>query len=115
YAGWRASHGGMNIGALVAFMGALAMAGQSLRLLANLQTVMGEGLTAARRLFDAMDIRPEVGDAPGAVALEGSAESVRFDDVRFAYADNTPALNGVSLSVGRGETVALVGPSGGGK
>src|ERR1700761_2678594 len=62
YAGWRALHGGMNIGALVAFMGALAMAGQALRQLANLATIMSEGLTAARRLFAAMDIEAEVGD-----------------------------------------------------
>jgi subfamily B ATP-binding cassette protein MsbA len=115
YAGWRASHGGMNIGALVAFIAALSMAGQSLRLLANLGTVVSEGLTAARRLFAALDITPEVGDAPGAVALAQPAQAVRFEDVSFAYGDNAPALDHVSLSVERGETVALVGPSGGGK
>jgi len=115
YAGWRASHGGMNIGALVAFMGALAMAGQSLRLLANLSTVMGEGLTAARRLFAAMDIAPEVGDAPGAAALAEPARTVRFEAVSFSYGGETPVLDKVSLQAGRGETIALVGPSGGGK
>jgi subfamily B ATP-binding cassette protein MsbA len=115
YAGWRASHGHMNIGALVAFMGALAMAGQSLRLLANLSTVMGEGLTAARRLFAAMDIEPEVGDAPGAVNLAEPARGVRFDAVSFSYGGEAPALHQVSLHAARGETIALVGPSGGGK
>ena len=115
YAGWRAGHGGMNIGALVAFMGALAMAGQSLRQLANLSTVMGEGLTAARRLFAAMDIVAEVGDAPDAITLTEPARAVRLDDVGFAYGDDSPALEHVSLAVERGETVALVGPSGGGK
>jgi ATP-binding cassette, subfamily B, bacterial MsbA len=115
YAGWRAGHGGMNIGALVAFMAALAMAGQSLRLLANLGTVMGEGLTAARRLFAAMDIVPEVGDAPGAASLAEPARTVRFEDVSFSYGGEAPALDHVSLEVSRGETVALVGPSGGGK
>jgi subfamily B ATP-binding cassette protein MsbA len=115
YAGWRAGHGGMNIGALVAFMGALAMAGQSLRQLANLATVMGEGLTASRRLFAAMDIVAEVGDAPDAAMLSEPARGVRLDDVSFAYGDDAPALDHVSLSVERGETIALVGPSGGGK
>jgi subfamily B ATP-binding cassette protein MsbA len=115
YAGWRAGHGGMNIGALVAFIGALAMESQALRQIANLTTVMGEGLTAARRLFAAMDITPEVDDTPGAVALTQPAREIRFDDVRFAYGDNAPALGGVSLTVARGETVALVGPSGAGK
>jgi subfamily B ATP-binding cassette protein MsbA len=115
YAGWRAGHGGMNIGALVAFIGALAMESQALRQIANLTTVMGEGLTAARRLFAAMDITPAVDDTPGALALAQTAREIRFDDVRFAYGDNAPALDGVSLTVARGETVALVGPSGGGK
>ncbi len=115
YAGWRAGHGGMNIGALVAFMAALAMAGQSLRQLANLATVMGEGLTAARRLFAAMDIVAEVGDAPDAVTLSEPARVVRFEAVSFAYGEGPPALDHVSLAVERGETVALVGPSGGGK
>jgi subfamily B ATP-binding cassette protein MsbA len=115
YAGWRAGHGGMNIGALVAFMGALAMAGQSLRQLANLSTVMGEGLTAARRLFAAMDIVAEVGDAPDAITLTEPVRAVRLNDVGFAYGDDSPALEHVSLTVERGETVALVGPSGGGK
>ena len=115
YAGWRAGHGGMNIGALVAFMGALAMAGQSLRQLANLATIMGEGLTAARRLFAAMDIVAEVGDAPDAVTLAEPARTVRLDAVSFAYGADAPALDQISMSVDRGETVALVGPSGGGK
>jgi subfamily B ATP-binding cassette protein MsbA len=105
----------MNIGALVAFMGALAMAGQSLRQLANLSTVMGEGLTAARRLFAAMDIVAEVGDAPDAITLTEPVRAVRLNDVGFAYGDDSPALEHVSLTVERGETVALVGPSGGGK
>ena len=115
YAGWRASHGGMNIGALAAFIAALTMAGQSLRQLANLTTVLGEGLTAARRLFAAMDIVAEVGDAPGAVKLADPARALRFEEVSFAYGEGPPALDRVSLSVARGETVALVGPSGGGK
>ncbi|HTQ15677.1 MAG TPA: ATP-binding cassette domain-containing protein, partial [Rhizomicrobium sp.] len=115
YAGWRAGHGGMNIGALVSFIAALAMAGQSLRQLANLTTILGEGLTAARRLFAAMDIVAEVGDAPGAVTLAEPARTVTFDKVSFAYGAEAPALDRVSLTVARGETVALVGPSGGGK
>ena len=115
YAGWRAGHGGMNIGALVSFIAALAMAGQSLRQLANLATILGEGLTAARRLFASMDIVAEVGDAPGAVTLAEPAQTVAFDNVSFAYGEEAPALDRVTLSVARGETVALVGPSGGGK
>ncbi len=58
YAGWRARDGAMSVGAFAAYIGLLMAAGQSLRQVTNLQTVMAEGLTAARRLFAALDIQP---------------------------------------------------------
>jgi subfamily B ATP-binding cassette protein MsbA len=115
YAGWRSTTGAMNVGAFVAFLGALGLASQSLRQLANLQTVMAEGLSASRRLFAALDVEPEVRERPGATPLRSGDGAVRFEAVSFAYDDGQPTLNGVSLEVKRGETVALVGPSGGGK
>jgi subfamily B ATP-binding cassette protein MsbA len=115
WAGLRSQDGGMNPGAFVAFIGALALASQSLRQLANLQTVFSEGLSAARRLYAALDVEPEVGDRPGAVETPRGEGRVAFEEVRFAYGEGPEVLSGVSLTVQRGETVALVGPSGGGK
>ncbi|QUD87196.1 ABC transporter ATP-binding protein [Phenylobacterium montanum] len=115
YAGWRALGGHISVGALVAFLGALSMASQSLRQLANLQTVFSEGLTAAARLFAALDVEPEIRDAPSAAPLQGGEFHLRFETVDFSYGADEQALHGVSLEARRGETVALVGPSGGGK
>ena len=115
YAGWRSVSGEMNVGAFIAVLGALAMASQSLRQLANLQTVMAEGLTAARRLFAALDIEAEVRDAEGAKPLSLTKASLSLENVSFAYGPEAPVLSGVSLEAHRGETIALVGPSGGGK
>ena len=115
YAGWRSTSGAMNVGAFVAFLGALGLASQSLRQLANLQTVMAEGLSAAQRLFAALDVEPEIREQPGARPLPKGDGAITFDKVSFAYDDGRPTLSEVSFQARRGETIALVGPSGGGK
>jgi subfamily B ATP-binding cassette protein MsbA len=115
FAGWQAQHSDFGLQQFVAFMGALALMSPSLRQVANLQTVLGEGLTAAGRLFAALDIAPEVKDTPGAHALPRVQGRIELADVRFAYGPEIPALDGVDLEARPGETIALVGPSGGGK
>ena len=115
YAGWRATHGTLTVDALLVFLVALAAAGQALRQVANLQSVIAEGLAASRRLLAALDVKAEVGDAPGAGTLSLTDATITFDRVSFAYGTGAPALTEVTLEVRRGQTAALVGPSGGGK
>ena len=115
YAGYRAIHGHAHLGQFVAFLAALLAASQALRQVANLQTVLTEGLTAAGRLMSAMDVKAEVVDAADAPPLALRTAHIRFQDVEFAYGPDAPALRGVNLEARRGETVALVGPSGAGK
>ena len=119
YAGWQARDGAMTVGAFAAYIGLLMAAGQSLRQVTNLQTVMSEGLTAADRLFSALDIQPEIREAPDAEPLPHGPVTVALEGVSFAYGPlsegSAPTLSDVELVVRPGETVALVGPSGGGK
>jgi subfamily B ATP-binding cassette protein MsbA len=115
YAGWRGLRHEMDVKDFSAFAFAMLQASNSLRQMANLQTIFAEGMTAARRLFGALDVEPEVREQAGAGTLAVTDSHIRFEDVTFHYGDGGPALDGVTLDARRGETIALVGPSGGGK
>ena len=86
-----------------------------LRALGTLNNVVQEGLAAVTRIFDVIDETPTITEAPNATELESPKAHVTFEDVSFTYADGTAALRDISLEAKPGETVALVGPSGGGK
>ena len=103
-------------GLFTTFVSSLLMGGQALRQVANLQTVMTEGFTASRRLFDALDIEPRIRDAPGTQPLADGEATVRLEGVTFSYSHEIGVLEtSMTLEARRGEIVALVGPSGGGK
>jgi ATP-binding cassette subfamily B protein len=67
------------------------------------------------QMFDVLDQEPEIADRPGAKPLHVAHGEVVFDNVRFAYTPQRTILDGISFTVPAGKTVALVGPSGGGK
>ncbi len=115
YKGWRSLSGHPDVGAFFAFFGALLVAGQALRQVSNLATVVSQGLAAGRRLFAALDVHPEVRDARDAPDLRVGAGEVALRGVSFAYGEAAPVLHDVTIEARRGETVALVGPSGAGK
>nr|WP_067053490.1 ABC transporter ATP-binding protein [Mucilaginibacter sp. L294] len=72
------------------------------------------GIAAGERVLSLIDEKPMVTDAPDAVNLPGFDEAVRFEDVSFAYREKD-VLKNINLVIPKGKTVALVGPSGGGK
>ena len=114
FAGWRAKSGGLNSADLMSFLIGLGTASQALRQLAGLQGTFSQGLTAARRLFAALDVKPQIVDDEDGTDLGRDFETISFDDVRFSYGAEE-VLKGVTFSVGAGETIAFVGPSGSGK
>lgn len=106
--------GEASVGSLVSFITAVMMAYQPVRGLANLNATLQEGLAAARRVFDVIDYRPSIQDKPDARSMTEIEGAVEIKDVCFNYGD-AQVLDTVSIHASPGETVALVGPSGGGK
>ena len=102
-------------GAFFSFITALLLAYQPLKSLANLNASLQEGLAAAQRIFQILDVEPTIRDDPGAAPLRVGGGEIRFEAVRFGYAAQAVAIDGISLTVPAGRTVALVGASGAGK
>src|SRR5579884_29251 len=115
YGGHQVITGARTPGAFVSFLTALLLAYQPLKGLASLNASLQEGLAAAQRLFEVIDIEPTIRDRPSARPLRISGGEIRFESVRFGYVPGTAALHDISLTVPAGHRVALVGPSGAGK
>ena len=115
YGGHQVIVGTRTPGAFFSFITALLLAYQPLKSLANLNASLQEGLAAAQRIFQVLDVEPTIRDMPGAQPLCVAGGEIRFDRVRFGYAPGAVALDDVSLTVPPGRTVALVGASGAGK
>ncbi|MDA1325332.1 MAG: ABC transporter ATP-binding protein [Proteobacteria bacterium] len=106
---------GLTPGELITFIAALLAAYRPMKDLANLNITLQQGLAAAQRVFNVMDIEPEIVDRPGAKTVASVKGEIRFDRVSFSYGDNIAALSNIDLTIAAGQTVALVGPSGAGK
>jgi ATP-binding cassette, subfamily B, bacterial MsbA len=115
YGGHQVIMGERTPGTFFSFITALLLAYQPVKALAGLNANLQEGLAAAQRIFTVLDVEPEIREVPGARPLALKGGEIRFRDVRFSYANGTVALDGVSLAVPPGKTVALVGASGSGK
>lgn len=114
--GYFIANGSISTGDFAAFLLALTAAYQPAKSLTNVNGGIQTGLIAAESLFEFLDTKPELTDAPDAIDLQKSPMNVSLDHVSFGYdrADGE-ILRNVTLDVPAGKTCALVGPSGGGK
>ena len=116
FASYQVIHGSITIGEMTAFYGYVGLIYSPIRRLVNASTILTQSLASMDRVFEFLDEKYDIQDRPGAQPLEQGQGEIRFEQVDFRYAPDGPAvLRGIDLTVAPGQTVAFVGPSGGGK
>jgi ATP-binding cassette subfamily B protein len=115
FGGLLALHGTITIGTFLAFSTYVGQFVSPARQLAAILTVGQQARAGVERIFQLLDLRPGIADAPQAVDLDDVRGEIVFADVRFGYSLDDPVLDGFDLRIAAGERVALVGASGSGK
>ena len=115
----------VSVGVVVAFLAYVQQFFRPLQSVSTFYAQLQSSLAAAERIFDLVDREPKVKDLPGATSLESAVAAragarklegkVEFDHVSFSYLPDEPVLEDVSFTADPGQTVAVVGPTGGGK
>ena len=115
FGGWLALNGDLSLGTFLAFSSYMVQLVAPVRMFAVLIAVGQQARAGGERILDLLDANPKIEERPDAHALPQVRGAVTFDDVRFGYTKSEPVLDGFSLTVAPGSTVALVGASGSGK
>lgn len=114
YGGFRAIHGQLDLGILVAFLVLVRFLYEPVGRLHQLNQILQAGRAAGQRVFDILDANPEP-DAGQADVPSPVHGEIRFEGVSFSYGDGAAVLHDINLHARPGETIALVGPTGAGK
>ncbi len=115
FGGQLAIQGQLTLGELVSFSTYLAQLIQPVRRLGQIIPVLSIAAAAGERIFDILDTRSEVRDAPDAIALPAVRGAVKFDHVSFAYFRRHRILTDISFEAQPGQVIALLGTTGSGK
>lgn len=117
FAGYQVLNGDLTIGTMVAFTGYIDRVYNPLRRLVNSSTTLTQAIASMDRVFEFIDEKYDITDKPDAIECKDVLGHIQFKNVSFSY-DNQAVekvLKNISLDVKAGETIALVGMSGGGK
>ncbi len=104
----------MSISQLIVFCGLLHLLYEPVKKFAEENSNVQRGIVAAERMFEVLHLKPDIEDQPGAMELKKFSTSIEFDRVWFRYQGEW-ILKDVSFKVKKGETIAIVGPTGAGK
>src|SRR5690606_25710319 len=100
--------------AFIGYIGIFSQLTRPAKALSDSFTNINVGLAAGERILELIDMEPAIKDAPDAVTVTGFKDSIKLDSITFSYGERR-ILDHISLHIPNGKTVALVGPSGGGK
>ena len=115
YAGVTASSDGLSVGGMYAFISYVLFMIWPVQEMARVFAEMQQAVASGERIFSLLDATPDIVDKPNAYEVEHLRGDIVFDKVDFQYEEGKPILTGFDLHVKHGETIALVGPTGGGK
>lgn len=113
--GHRLLAGKLALGDMAGLFIALGLMLDPIRKLASVNNMIQTSVASAERVFEFIDMKPDIIEVPHPVELPGLKEGIRFENVHFSYNGQRQVLNGIDFEIKKGELVALVGPSGAGK
>ncbi len=113
--GLQANIGGVSLGGIQAFVGYITLMLWPIQDLARVYAELQHAIASAERVFALIDTAPQVVDRAGAIDPGSVRGRIEFEHVDFFYEEGKPVLSDFNLAVESGETLALVGPTGGGK
>lgn len=115
YGGLQTGNGLLTLGGIQAFVTYITFMMWPIQDLARVYAEMQQSIASAERMFSLLDSVPEIRNLPGAYDPGSLKGDIEFDHVDFYYDEDKPVLQDFTLTVRQGETIALVGPTGGGK
>ena len=115
FGGALVTSGSLSAAGFVAFIAAFSQITRPVRSFIDQFANINQGIAAGERIFELLDAKSDVEDRPDAKTLGEFHDRIEFRDVHFSYDGSREVIHGISFTVRKGETVALVGPSGGGK
>jgi ATP-binding cassette subfamily B protein len=115
FGGYQTQIGNMTIGGIQAFVTYVVFMIWPIQEMARVYAELQRAIASAERIFSLVDAVPEISDKPGAIDPGSIQGDIAFENVDFFYEKEKPVLQEFNLHINRGETIALVGPTGGGK